>query len=55
MTFSGWVTIFAFVLILTALAMPLGRYMAAVYTGERTFLDPVMRYPERFAVPHLPR
>src|ERR1700733_10514051 len=29
--------------------MPLGRYMAAVYTGERTFLDPVMRYPERFA------
>ncbi len=49
MTVSGWVTIFAFVLILTALALPLGRYMAAVYTGERTFLDPVMRYPERFA------
>jgi potassium-transporting ATPase potassium-binding subunit len=48
MTVSGWVTIFAFVLILTALALPLGRYMAAVYTGERTFLDPVMRYPERF-------
>ena len=40
MTVSGWVTIFAFVLILTALALPLGRYMAAVYTGERTFLDP---------------
>ena len=49
MTFSGWFTIFAFVGILTALALPLGRYMAAVYTGERTFLDPVMRYPERFA------
>ncbi len=48
MTVSGWVTIFAFVLILTALALPLGRYMAAVYTGERTFLDPVMRHPERF-------
>ena len=48
MTFSGWFTIFAFVGILTALALPLGRYMAAVYTGERTFLDPVMRYPERF-------
>jgi K+-transporting ATPase ATPase A chain len=48
MTFSGWVTIFAFVLILTALAMPLGRYMSAVYTGERTFLDPIMRSPERF-------
>ena len=27
--------------------MPLGRYMAAVYTGERTFLDPIMRRPER--------
>ncbi len=49
MTFSGWFTIFAFVAILTALALPLGRYMAAVYSGERTFLDPVMRYPERFA------
>jgi K+-transporting ATPase ATPase A chain len=48
MTFSGWFTIFAFVGILTALAYPLGRYMAAVYTDERTFLDPVMRYPERF-------
>jgi potassium-transporting ATPase potassium-binding subunit len=47
-TFSGWFTIFAFAAILTAVAIPLGRYMAAVYTGERTFLDPVMRYPERF-------
>src|ERR1700677_528459 len=47
MTVSGWVTIFAFVLVLTALALPLGRYMAAVYTGEHTFLDPIMRYPER--------
>ncbi len=47
MTVSGWVTILAFVLILTALALPLGRYMAAVYTGEHTFLDPIMRYPER--------
>ena len=25
--------------------MPLGRYMAAVYTGERTFLDPLFRTP----------
>ena len=47
MTVSGWLTILAFAAILTALALPLGRYMAAVYTGERTFLDPVMRYPER--------
>jgi K+-transporting ATPase ATPase A chain len=47
MTFSGWLTIVVFVAILTALALPLGRYMAAVYTGERTVLDPIMRHPER--------
>ena len=27
--------------------MPLGRYMAAVYADERTFLDPLFRTPER--------
>ncbi len=47
MTFLGWLTIFAFVFILTMLAMPLGRYMAAVYAGESTFLDPLFRGPER--------
>ncbi len=48
MTFLGWLTIFGFAAILTAVALPLGRYMAHVYTGERTFLDPVLRRPERF-------
>ncbi len=48
MTFTGWLTIFSFAFMLTALAMPVGSYMANVYTGERTFLDPVMRVPERF-------
>jgi len=47
-TFTGWFTIFAFVVILTAIAMPLGRYMAAVYTGEHTFLDWLLVRPERF-------
>jgi K+-transporting ATPase ATPase A chain len=47
MTFLGWLTIFAFAGILTALAIPLGGYMAAVYTGERTFMDRVMGGPER--------
>ena len=47
MTFLGWLTIFLFAVILTALALPLGRYMAAVYTGQRTILDPVFRVPER--------
>ena len=47
MTFTGWLTIVLFAVILTALAIPLGRYLAAVYTGERTILDPVFRLPER--------
>ena len=47
MTFLGWVTIFGFAAILTALALPLGRYMAAVYSGDRTFLDRVFGVPER--------
>src|SRR5581483_8200693 len=47
MTGLGWLTIFGFAAILTALAMPLGRYMAAVYTGERTFLDPLFLTTER--------
>jgi potassium-transporting ATPase potassium-binding subunit len=47
MTFLGWLTIFGFAAILTVLAMPLARYMAAVYTGEHTFLDPLFLTPER--------
>ncbi len=47
MTFTGWLTIVLFVVLLTLLAMPLGRYMAAVYSGERTILDPLFRTPER--------
>jgi K+-transporting ATPase ATPase A chain len=40
-------TIFGFVAILTALALPLGRYMANVYTGERTFMTPLLGGLER--------
>jgi K+-transporting ATPase ATPase A chain len=47
MTFLGWLTIFLFAVALTALALPLGRYMAAVYTGGHTWLDPVLGAPER--------
>ncbi len=47
MTFLGWLTIFLFVGTLTGLAIPFGGYLAAVYDGERTFLDPVFRVPER--------
>ena len=47
MTLTGWITIVAFAVILTALALPLGRYMAAVYSGGRTWLDPVLGPVER--------
>ena len=48
MTFAGWLTIVLFCGILTALAIPLGSYLAAVYTGQHTFLDRVLGVPERF-------
>jgi potassium-transporting ATPase potassium-binding subunit len=48
MTSSGWLTIFLFAAILTVLALPLGGYMAKLYTGERVFLSPVLGRPERF-------
>ncbi len=47
MTALGWITIFGFAALLTVLALPLGRYMAAVYTGGRTWLDPVLGPCER--------
>src|SRR5882762_7378219 len=48
MTVSGWLTIVLFAVILTALAIPLGSYMAKVYTGKRVFLSPIFAGPERF-------
>ena len=48
MTIAGWATILVFVAALTALAWPLGRYMARVYTGQRVFLTPLLGRPERW-------
>ncbi len=48
MSFTGWLTIVGFAVILTALAMPLGGYMARVYRGEHVFLTPLFAWPERF-------
>ncbi len=48
MTAAGWLTIVLFVVILTALALPLGSYMAAVYSGRRVILSPIFAAPERF-------
>jgi potassium-transporting ATPase potassium-binding subunit len=47
-TFAGWLTIVLFAVVLTALAWPLGQYMASVYTGKRVFLTPLLAGPERF-------
>jgi potassium-transporting ATPase potassium-binding subunit len=48
MTFTGWLTIVLFAVVLTVLALPLGGYMARVYSGERVFLTPLFAVPERF-------
>ncbi len=47
MTFYGWLTIVLFAIILTVLALPLGSYLARVYTGQRVFLTPLFSWPER--------
>jgi K+-transporting ATPase ATPase A chain len=47
-TFLGWLTIVLFAAILTALAIPLGTYLANVYTGKPVLLTPIFGGPERF-------
>ena len=43
MTINGWLQIAIYFAVLTALVVPLGRFMARVFEGERTFLSPVLR------------
>ncbi len=43
MTANGWMQIAIYFAVLTLLVVPLGRYMARVLEGERTFLSPVLR------------
>jgi K+-transporting ATPase ATPase A chain len=47
MTAIGWFQIILFFAILLAVTKPLGVFMARVFSGERTFLDPVLRPVER--------
>ncbi len=47
MTLNGWLQILIFLLALTVLAVPLGRYIAAVFEGRRTWLTPVLAPIER--------
>jgi K+-transporting ATPase ATPase A chain len=43
MTINGWVQIAIYFGVLTALVVPLGRYMDRVFEGEPTFLSPALR------------
>jgi K+-transporting ATPase ATPase A chain len=43
MTWEGWAQIVLYFVVLTALVVPLGRFMARVFEGEPTFLTPVFR------------
>src|SRR5246127_5364632 len=47
MTIIGWIQIALFSVIIILIARPFGGYMTRVFTGERTFLSPVLRPVER--------
>ncbi len=47
MTVNGWLQIALFSVIIVLLVKPLGGYMTRVFTGERTFLSPVLGPLER--------
>ncbi len=42
MTANGWIQIALYCVIVTALVKPLGGYMHRVFSGERTFLSPIL-------------
>src|ERR1017187_1539126 len=47
MTTNGWIQIGVFLALILAITKPLGVFMARVFSGERTLLDPVLRPIER--------
>jgi K+-transporting ATPase ATPase A chain len=47
MTFNGWLQIALFCAVIVLLVKPFGGYMTRVFTGERTFLLPVLGPLER--------
>jgi K+-transporting ATPase ATPase A chain len=47
MTANGWFQIGFFLLVIFAITKPMGVFMARVFSGEKTFLDPVLRPIER--------
>jgi len=47
MTSQSLLQVVLYIVVLVALAKPLGVFMANVYEGQRTFLSPVLRPIER--------
>jgi K+-transporting ATPase ATPase A chain len=47
MTANGWFQIGLYLLVLLAITKPMGVFMARVFSGEKTFLDPALRPVER--------
>ena len=47
MDVAGWTEIVLTIALSVALAWPLGLYLARVWQGERTWLDPVLKPVER--------
>jgi K+-transporting ATPase ATPase A chain len=47
MTANGWLQIAVFLALILAVTKPMGVFMARVFNGEKTFLDPVLRPIER--------
>ena len=43
MSIHSWTQVILYLVVLFLLAKPLGSFMAGVFQGERTFLDPVVR------------
>ncbi len=52
MTVNGWLQIALFFVTLLAVTKPLGVFMARVFSGEKTFLDPALRPIERLLYRH---
>ena len=51
MTFNGWLQIALYCAVIVLLVKPFGGYMTRVFTGERTFLSPVLGPLERGLLP----
>jgi potassium-transporting ATPase potassium-binding subunit len=47
MTANGWFQIGVFLLVIFLITKPLGVFLARVFSGEKTFLDPVLRPIEK--------